>query len=103
MPAEIDPTAEGPTLAVMVDPFSPKLTPLLFEKTTLEMFPEVVPPLKLMLPWLDAAVADAVIVLPFSPKLTLLELLNTIAVRLFEVVPPDKLTAEINPAVEGTV
>ena len=50
----------------------------------------VVPAETLMLPWLDATVAEAVTTEPLRPKETLFELLRVKAERLLEVVPADR-------------
>jgi hypothetical protein len=74
---------------------------LLFENVIADRLLLVVPAETLMLVRLVAT--DAVTVEAFNPNDTPLELLNVTAVRLFEVVPALRLTAEINPAVDGTV
>jgi hypothetical protein len=48
---------------------------------------DVVPALKLMLPWVLATVADAVTTLPFSPNVILLPFAKVSALRLLLVVP----------------
>src|SRR5260221_3944123 len=74
----------------MVDPLRPKLTLLLFEKTSALRLLLVVPADTLMLVRLVAT--EPVIVEPFKPKLTPLLFENVIAERLLLVVPPLKLT-----------
>ena len=60
--------------AVIVEPLSPKLIPLLLEKTSEPFEIELLEAEKVN----AAPNADAVMTLPFIPKLTLFELLNTI-------------------------
>ena len=76
--------------AVIVLPFSPKLMPFEFEKTTFERLVEVDPALTLIAVRLLAI--DAVRVPTpapvLRPKLTLFELLKVIAESAFDVPPP---------------
>jgi hypothetical protein len=44
-----------------------------------------------------------VTVLPFRPKETLLLFEKTAALRFWDVVPAERLSAEMSPAVDGTV
>ncbi len=78
------------TLAVTVEPFNPKLTPLLLANSTAPTFALDVPALTLMLPAVLATVADAVTVEPFNPKLTLFEFENTTEPSAALDVPADR-------------
>ena len=86
-------------------PDMPKLMPLLLLNATVPEVAVCVPAPSA--PKLPVAVApegiEPVTVDPLRPKLTLLRLEKTRLVALLLVVPAEKLTAEINPAVEGTV
>jgi hypothetical protein len=80
-------------LTVMVEPLSPNVALLLFEKVIADKLLLVVPPLTLKL-------YEAVNVLPFNPKLTLLLLLKTMFVKFPLVVPALKLIGELIVIVE---
>ena len=74
--------------AVIVEPFKPNETSLLFEKVKAEAITEVVPAEMLML---ASGLTEAVMTEPFRPNETPLPFENVIALRLFEVVPAETL------------
>jgi hypothetical protein len=71
------------TEPVKVDPFKPKLTPLLLEKVSADKLLLVVPALRFI-------AADPVITDPFNPNETLLELEKVTLDKLLLVVPAEK-------------
>ena len=80
---------------MIVDAFKPKLTPFEFENVKAEARFDVVPALTLMLPCVDATLADAVTVFPFSPNETLFELEKTTVPEDASVVPAEIAAGDV--------
>jgi hypothetical protein len=93
---------ENDALAVMVEPFNPNDTLLLFENTMPVRLFDVVPALKFTVAAVGGT-TDAVMIDPFSPKLTPLLLLNVTADKLLLVVPAETLMLVNDVAIDPVI